>query len=233
MTEDLFSLFDPGEDVEISSRNLPHWEQAGKTYFITFRTEDSLPRAVIDAWHQERDEWLNRHGIYRSASLRDANAWRAAFACLPAPTRREFHERFTEKFHRLLDDCHGECVLRSPELAQIVADSLLHFDGDRYEIGDFVVMPNHVHLLVQFLGSVKMKIQCESWKHFTATQINRKLGRKGYFWQGESFDHLVRNPEQFDGLRRYIAENPEQAKLREGEYLHYVRGPGVAERRPT
>lgn len=43
MTEELFSLFDPDEDVEIGKRNLPHWQQAGKTYFITFRTADSIP----------------------------------------------------------------------------------------------------------------------------------------------------------------------------------------------
>lgn len=90
-------------------------------------------------------------------------------------------------------------------------------------MGDFVVMPNHVHLLVQFLEAVDMQRQCESWKHFTATLINRELGRTGHFWQGESFDHLVRSPEQFEALRQYIAENPRQANLREGEYLHYVR----------
>jgi REP-associated tyrosine transposase len=190
----------------------------GKTYFITFRTEDSLPQDVIKTWYDERNSWLEQHGIAFEGPLS-----RDAFARLPVWMRREFHQRFSEKLHRLLDECHGACVLRLPALARIVRDSLLHFDGKRYEMGDFVVMPNHVHLLVQFLPGVDMKRQCQSWKHFTAREINRALGQTGHFWQGESFDHLVRSPEQFEALRQYIAENPSRANLREGEYLHYVR----------
>jgi hypothetical protein len=61
-------------------------------------------------------------------------------------------------------------------------------------------------------------------RKFTATRINRALGRDGRFWQDESFDHLVRSEWQFDYLRRYIAENPQAAKLRDGEYLYWRRG---------
>jgi hypothetical protein len=57
-----------------------------------------------------------------------------------------------------------------------------------------------------------------SWKKFSATQINRCLQRRGHLWQGESFDHLVRSPEQFVYLQHYIADNPKRAGLREGEY---------------
>jgi len=118
---------------------------------------------------------------------------------------------------------HGACVLKRPETAQIVADSLMHFDRARYLMGDFVVMPNHVHLLVCLMGGTDLVDQCYSWKKFTATQINRVLGCRGEFWQNESFDHLVRSPEQFDLLRRYVARNPKEAKLREGDYLYYQR----------
>jgi type I restriction enzyme R subunit len=96
----------------------------------------------------------------------------------------------------------------------------MHFDGDRYELTDFVIMPNHVHLLVVFPAEDMMLRQCESWKHFTATKINQALGRKGQFWQQDGFDHLVRSAEQFNYLRRYLAENPQKARLRPGEYRH-------------
>ncbi len=49
--------------------------------------------------------------------------------------------------------------------------------------------------------------QFESWKHFTARSINRKLGNRGRFWQQDGFDHLVRSVEQFEHFRRYIANN--------------------------
>ena len=81
-------------------------------------------------------------------------------------------------------------------------------------------MPNHVHLLASFPTEDAMKAQCDSWLHYTAFQINKQLGKKGKFWQQEPFDHLVRSVEQYEYLRRYIAENPNKAKLRPGEYYY-------------
>jgi len=138
---------------------------------------------------------------------------------LPCAPRQEFHETFSRQYLEYLDRGHGACVLKQRELAEIVAESLRSHDGLRYHLGDFVVMPNHVHLLVCLLGETEIEPQCASWKRYTATRINRLAGRRGRFWQEESFDHLVRSPEQFDALRRYIAENPLAARLREGEYL--------------
>ena len=80
--------------------------------------------------------------------------------------------------------------MRRPVIANVVANSLFHFNGQKYELGDFVVMPNHVHLLVVFPDPLTMKNQCTSWMRFTATEINRIVGRHGAFWQEEPFDHL-------------------------------------------
>ena len=80
-----------------------------------------------------------------------------------------------------------------------------------------------VHLLAAFPDEDSMLAQCESWKHFTATKINRLLGVKGRFWQQDGFDHLVRSVEQFEFLRRYIAENPKRANLAVGQYIHWAK----------
>ena len=210
----MFKSFDPTAEVAISRAQLPHWEQAGATYFITFRTADSLPKLVLAEWAVERDIWLRQHGI--DASAED---WQSLLEMLPEVARHEFARQFSQKWHDELDRCHGRCVLRQPELAQIVADSLRHFDGTRYELGDFVVMPNHAHLLVGIAGRDALRQQCRSWKKFTATAINQRLGLTGEFWQVESFDHLVRNAAAFEKLREYVAENPAKAHLREGEYI--------------
>jgi type I restriction enzyme R subunit len=111
-------------------------------------------------------------------------------------------------------------VLRRRELRNIVGDSLRHFDGDRYFMGDFIVMPNHVHLIVCLLGDTEIESQCASWKRFTARQINQKIGARGRFWQEESFDHLIRSSEQFEAIQRYIRNNP--ANLPQDHYLHYT-----------
>ena len=123
-----------------------------------------------------------------------------------------------------LDECLGACLLRNPSLSKIVADSLMHFDYDRYRMGDFVVMPNHMHLLAAFPDEEIMSKQCTSWMHYTAHEINRAVGQSGHFWQYDPFDHLVRSLEQYDHLRGYIADNPRKARLKLGEY-HYRRCP--------
>ncbi len=193
--------------------------QPGATCFVTFRTEDSIPHDVSDAWYRRRDDWLRRHGINPARSN-----WKSALQKLPEYQEREYHGTFSREYEEYLDRGHGACVLKQTDLAQIVAESLLHFDGDRYVMGDLVVMPNHVHLLTCPSGATDIERLCHSWKKYTATRINRRLGRRGRFWQEESFDHLVRSPEEFDYLRTYIADNPHKAGLREGEF-YYRRGP--------
>jgi type I restriction enzyme R subunit len=210
-------LFDPREEYTVRQGTLPHWYQPGVIYFVTFRTEDSVPHSLLHSWHRRRDDWLRRHNIDPS----QAN-WKARLAVMPE-LDREYYARFTRAFMQYLDRGHGACELRDPRVAELVASALRHFDGARYELGDFVVMPNHVHLLVCLLGVTEIEAQCRSWKKFSAGQINRLLGRRGRFWQEESFDHLVRSAEQFERLQRYIAENPAKARLRDGEYLHWVR----------
>jgi putative transposase len=228
-------LFDRDAEVHVLQRRLPHWSQAGALCFITWRTHDSMPKAVVDDWNAERMRGLARLGI----DPNDPN-WRQRVTALMPHAEREDHgspyasregpllprvflDQLSSRWHDALDACHGDCVLRRPELAKIVADSLSHFDDQRYALFDFVIMPNHIHLLASFANEDEMTDQCESWKHFTATRINRLLGRKSRFWQQDAFDHLVRTEEQFAYLRLYIADNPTKAKLRPGEFIHYSR----------
>jgi type I restriction enzyme R subunit len=209
-----FELFDRDAEVRIHVGNLPHWYQSGVTYFVTFRTEDSVPQELSRAWHHRRAEWLRQHGLDP-----ELPTWKAVLRSSPQ-LEREYHSEFTREFMEYLDRGYGACVLRDQALSGLIGESLRHFDGDRYDIGDFVVMPNHVHLLVCLKGATEIETQCKSWKTFTATKINRALGRRGRFWQEESFDHLVRSPEQFEYLQRYIADNPKRAGLPAGEFLH-------------
>jgi type I restriction enzyme R subunit len=211
-------FFDPAAEYAVTGGRLPHWQQAGTVAFITFRTWDSMPREVLDRWAAERADWMTRRlpGWERVE-------WQAAQDRLTPADRTTLLRLTASRWNDDLDRCHGACPLRRPECSRTVADSLAHFDGDRYALFDYVIMPNHVHVLAAFPEPGAMRKQCESWKHFTARNLNRMLGRSGRFWEEDCFDHLVRSAEQFGHFRRYIAENPVRAGLREGEYRHYSR----------
>lgn len=210
-------FFDRNDAYSVSCGRLPHWDQAGTVVFITWRTADSMPRDVLRRWIAERNRFLQDNG------LDPFGDWRDQLKTCPTSLSQQVRWHLMERFDGHLDGCHGECVLRTPEVAQIVADSLLKFDGERYLLTDFVVMPNHVHVLGAFTSEVGLRQQVAGWKRFQARRINKLLGASGPLWQSEDFDHLVRSEAQFEHYCRYIAENPVRAALPPGDFLHWSR----------
>jgi REP element-mobilizing transposase RayT len=116
---------------------------------------------------------------------------------------------------RLLDETRtGPWYLSMPQVAEVVVETLKRGDATHghYELHSYVAMPNHVHLLVtprvirgRWLGPLK---------GFTAHKANKILGRGGSaFWQGESYDHLVRHNGEFGRIQGYIENNPVKAGL--------------------
>ncbi len=189
-------FFDRGSDIERYLGWLPHWRQAEKLYFVTFRLEDSVDQQTLKLWQQEREVWERHH-----PKPWDDAVW------------RERQERFTRRSEEQLDAGHGSCALRRPDVGEIVVSALRQFDGDRYQLGDFVVMPNHVHVLVRPAPGHGLDQILHSWKSFTSKAANRSLGRTGAFWREESFDYLVRSEAQYQRFRDYISENPRKACL--------------------
>jgi len=190
--EERINYFDVQEPVGNEQGNLPHWRQEGATYFITFRLGDSLPQSKLNQWKAELATWQRSH---------------------PEPhddaTKCEYYELFPARFQNWLDQGMGSCVLAQPEIKQLVEDALRHFDGDRYKLREFVVMPNHVHLLISPLGDHLASEILHSLKSFTANEINKRLDEKmDPVWQHESFDHIVRSSEQAERIRQYIRDNP-------------------------
>jgi predicted solute-binding protein/REP element-mobilizing transposase RayT len=198
----VFQRFDPHRPLLQTRRNLPHWEQAGATYFVTFRLADAVPAQVAKQWREEMETWRKFH----------PEPWDAA-------TSAEYRSRFLQPREDWLDQGHGSCLLRNSSAAGIVAEALRFFDGQRYYVDAFVVMPNHVHVLVQPLPGFHLNKIVHSWKSYTARQINKVLGHSGTVWMQESFDRIVRDWDSFVRCRTYIARNPEKARLRSGEFV--------------
>lgn len=153
--------------------------------FITFHLVDAVPCQVIDKWKIE----LERE--------KDEEA------------KKILHWRI-EKF---ADQGYGACYLRNPEIAELVQNALLHFDKQKYKLIAWVIMPNHVHLLLRPLENVELGAIIHSIKSFTAVKANRILNRTGKFWQEDYFDRFIRNFEHYEKTIHYIEMNPVKAEL--------------------
>ncbi len=212
----MFKPFDPHEAVRIYRTTLPHWRQPGATYFVTFRLADSIPRNVLSEWEHDRRIWLQARGI----EMDRAGDWRILFGKLPEPDQRAFERENARKLFRCLDQSFGACLLRQPRFASLVCDALLFFENQRYDLGDFVIMPNHVHLLIAPRAEWELERVMQSLKRYCAREINAALGRKGAsLWQRGFYDHIVRDETELLRCRQYIRLNPEKARLRNGEFL--------------
>lgn len=116
------------------------------------------------------------------------------------------------KIEEYLDVGRGECLLRQPKIAALVEGNLLHFDDVRYRLIAWVVMPNHIHVLVE-IWELPMSLVVKNWKSFTSGAANRQLGRAGSFWQADYFDRFIRDREHLQKAIRYIENNPVKAGL--------------------
>jgi REP element-mobilizing transposase RayT len=194
--------------LEVYVRHLPHWRQEGATYFVTFRLADSLPQVKLDELAYLRSEWERKY---------------------PPPWTKETLEGLArqvfERVERWLDQGMGSCVLKDPSCVALVREALLHFDGTRYELGAFVVMPNHVHALVRPLAWKLHSLETivGGWKQFSSRRINERIGAKGKLWQDESYDRIVRDAEHLWRCLQYIGRNPEKAGLAREACLLWVK----------
>jgi len=200
MTE--LRFFNPYAEIQHTENRLPDWQQEGAAYFVTFRLADSVPSSLLNQWRDEREGWLRVH----------LEPWSFEI-------EREYHQRFSGAIEQWLDEGHGACLLRRHDCAEIVAETLRHFEGERVMMISFAVMPNHVHALFVQNPEWPLEKLIRSWKGFTARQLNKLLGRSGNFWQRDYFDRLVRDEKHFANCVHYIRRNPAKAHLSKAECI--------------
>ncbi|MFN3532503.1 MAG: transposase, partial [Candidatus Brocadia sp.] len=135
----------------------------------------------------------------------------ATLETLSEDERREYYRLFSKRIEELLDAGYGSCILKDERVSRIIADALLHFNNIRYVLDAWVIVPNHVHVLVKPLGDFDISQILHTWKSFTANEINKIIGKKGQLWMHESYDHIVRNETAFKAIRNYIIQNPVKA----------------------
>ena len=213
-----FVPFDPEKATRGYRRNLPHWRQEGATYFVTCRLADALPAEVLELLRGRQKSWLAARGI----EWDQGGAWKRRLDELPDEERQRFRRVFTRAVQRHLDQGYGSCLLRVPAHREKAQNSLGYFHTERFWLGDFVVMPNHLHALMTPLPGYDLEEILGSIKKHSARRINKAAQQTGQsLWQDETYDHIVRDLEELKHFRRYIARNPTEAKLKENEYTYY------------
>ena len=136
-------------------------------------------------------------------------AWKRELALESA----EFEENLRWRIEAYLDQGYGACYLSDARIANLVQNSLLHFDTERYRLSAWAVMPNHVHLLAAPCYAYSLSDIMHSIKSYTAQEANKILGRKGSFWFEDYFDRYIRNAKHFENAVSYIENNPVKAGL--------------------
>ncbi|WP_421999398.1 REP-associated tyrosine transposase [Reyranella sp.] len=115
--------------------------------------------------------------------------------------------------HALLDRGWGACWLRDDRVATLAEQALLIFEGERYRLHAWTIMPNHVHAMPSVSPGHPLGPIVGSWKRFTAREGNRLLRRTGAFWQTEYWDRFIRNEAHFAATESYIDLNPVKVGL--------------------
>ncbi len=184
-------------------RNLPHYYIPCACYFVTYRLAGSLPLAKVVELKNEYEQANNF--IEKQNNNKK--------------TIQNIHYKNWKNYFKKIDDLLDN-YLKSPRylendrIAEEVVSSLLFFDKVEFDLLTFCIMPNHVHIVFTLKENSRTldKIM-GSIKGYSANQINDILGRKGTFWQEESYDHIIRNECELERIVYYILNNPVKAGL--------------------
>jgi len=174
---------------------LPHFDADDTSQTITFRLAGSLPTELLRVWRIELELQTQQVGSH-SRSVQPSLATR---------------ER--QRIEEYLNQGIGPTWLADPRIGALVEGAFLFFDGSRYRLHAWVIMPNHVHVVMTPNADVSVSRIVSSWKSFTASRANKVLQRTGTFWQADYFDRFIRDETHFMAALNYVERNPVVAGL--------------------
>jgi len=185
-------------------RTLPHLQTANRPIFLTWRMAFTLPKTVTDHLAQMKD------------------AAEKEIACLSDDYQKM--QRYQHNIKRFnwfddqLNDSSMPNLLARKDVADIITEVLMYYHGLRYNLMAYCIMPNHVHAVLQLSfddkgGMFPLSKVTQNWKRYSARQINQLFNTEGTFWQPESYDHLIRNEQEYVHYIEYTLDNPVKARL--------------------
>ncbi len=205
------------KEIKIEYKNrLPHIAPIGACFFVTFRLGDSLSQEVIKKISGKMKEAIaildkEKPEGYKKEILRQ---------------KKKFFKKYD---HQLDEKPYGACYLNQDKVAKVVSDKIKSMDGEKYDLIAYCIMPNHVHLLLDFSIQIvdkngfymdslpenytQLHQIMKAIKGGSAYEANKVLDRIGTFWYKDSYDHFVRNEKEYWNIINYIINNPVKAGL--------------------
>jgi REP element-mobilizing transposase RayT len=189
---------------EFYRRHLPHWHPRDAIFFVTFRLKGSLPYEVIENLREESEREKRLLALLPESEQGHGSTFE--------------EQRYFEKWNAALDqEKKGPHWLAQPEFADVVKEAMYYRDGKVFDLHAYCIMSNHVHAIFKPI----CRSEChsdfprimQSLKSHTARHANLILGREGAFWQDESYDHVIRDGEEYARMIHYVLENPVKCGL--------------------
>lgn len=123
------------------------------------------------------------------------------------------HADAPQSVQAVLDRGLGSCLLARPDVAAMVLENWRRRDGSEYRLYAWVVMPNHIHVVVEVLPGSSLTRIVQGWKSYSAHWISNRLGKAGRIWQPDYWDRYIRDDEHFVAAVEYVENNPVMAGL--------------------
>jgi REP element-mobilizing transposase RayT len=214
---------------EFTRRRRPHFNPVDATLFVTFRLAGSIPKSISREYKAQlnwlQDQLRRVERLCVSESSAELIGCRNKIQLL----NREWFLKTEEILHRAKT---GPTWLSEPSVASKLAENLKRLDSEAFSLDAYSIMSNHVHTVFEpLLPASELLRLCDRdnelfeidehiglskimflLKGRSARECNLLLGRRGSFWEQESFDRVVRAG-KFDKTIRYVLNNPVKVGL--------------------
>jgi putative transposase len=191
--------------ITFYSRHLPHWRQAGATYFVTFRLNDALPPEVLDELKELRKNWE-----LKCPHPRSEKQW------------EDYARTVTLRSEACLDQGYGGCPFRDSGNAELLRNALTYYQQTRCFVSCLTVMPNHAHAIMKPHKGFPLEQTLKLMKGYVSRIINLKNQTKGSQWEQESYDRIIRDCQHLDAVIQYIGRNGTRAGLPQDQYIRWI-----------
>lgn len=218
-------------------RKLPHYQQPGQSYFITFILQGVMPKGALKKYLEALVQTKNR--LYKLELLNpEEKAKQVTLSNEIQLAKKEYHiaqRKYKFAYDKTLHKSNAQSFsLLSMNNFEIIKEALNFWEGKKLHNHAWCVMSNHVHWVTSIFESDKfskpvfLEDVLHSVKLFSARRINRNENLSGQLWEHESFDTTIRNDRHFINAVNYTIQNPVSANLvkhwSEWRYSHLESG---------